>query len=89
MMEFWALYQMWEIFWHPSAFYSTMPYKFKLVSSTLKISLLLNISFQTTFKHASSWSTHWDSAVTNPTSIHENEVLVPGLVQWVKVLVLL
>ena len=29
-------------------------------------------------------SSHCDSAVTNPVSIHEDSDLIPGLVQWVK-----
>ena len=33
-------------------------------------------------------STHYDSAVMNPTSIHEDEGSILGLTQWVKDLVL-
>ena len=33
-------------------------------------------------------SSHCGSAVMNPTSIHEDEGLVPGLAQWVKDLAL-
>ena len=34
------------------------------------------------------WSSHCGSGVTNPTSIHENEGLIPAPAQWVKDLVL-
>ena len=34
-------------------------------------------------------SSHGGSAVMNPTSIHEDAVLIPGPTQWVKDLVLL
>ena len=33
-------------------------------------------------------SSHCDSVVMNPTSVHEDVGLVPGLAQWVKVLAL-
>ena len=35
------------------------------------------------------WSSHYGSAVMNPTSIHEDAGLIPGLTQWVKDPVLL
>ena len=35
-------------------------------------------------KKLTSWSSRCSSAVTNPTSIHEYESLIPGLAQWVK-----
>ena len=38
---------------------------------------------KTTLKKLSR-STHCDSEVTNPISIHEDEGLIPGLAQWVK-----
>ena len=31
-----------------------------------------------------SWSSHHDSVVMNPTSIHEDVGWIPGLTQWVK-----
>ena len=34
------------------------------------------------------WSSHCCSVVRNPTSIHEDAGLMPGLAQWVKDLVL-
>ena len=30
------------------------------------------------------WSSYFDSAVMNPTSIHEDAGLIPGLAQWVQ-----
>ena len=34
------------------------------------------------------WSSHYGSAITNPTSIHEDVGSIPGLAQWVKDLAL-
>ena len=40
------------------------------------------------FKEGGGWSSWCGSAVTNLTSIHEDEGLIPGLTQWVKDLAL-
>ena len=36
------------------------------------------------YKTLKTGSSHHDSTVTNPTSIHEDVGLIPGLAQWVK-----
>ena len=35
-------------------------------------------------KNADSWSSHCGSAVMNPTRIHEDVGLIPGIAQWVE-----
>ena len=36
------------------------------------------------YKPIKIWSTYHSSAVMNPTNIHEDAGLIPGLAQWVK-----
>ena len=50
--------------------------------------LLLTISWVVinVYKNVNYQSSHWGSAIMNPTNIHEDADLLPGLVQWVKYL---
>ena len=41
------------------------------------------VSKPESFKDIKSWSSRHGSAVTNPTGIHEDAGLIPGLAQWV------
>ena len=57
--------------------------KISRAPTLLKYGLLVNLVGWVLFKYEF-WSSCGGSAVTNPTSIHEDSGLIPGSAQWVK-----